>query len=136
VAATDPRIQVPPNSELTLGAVCVDKAEAGRSIWQMGADERFANPAGTIQGGFLSALADSAMGAATITWAADRGVYIASVEMKVSFLKAARVGSTLTCTARVVAGGSRVTFVEAEVVDDDGRAVARASSTYLLTPRR
>ena len=62
-------------------------------------------------------------------------MYIASVEMKVSFLKAARVGSTLTCTARVVGGGSRATFVEAEVVDDEGRAVARASSTYLLTPR-
>jgi uncharacterized protein (TIGR00369 family) len=144
VAPTDPRIQVPPNSELTLGAVCIDKTQAGRSVWHMAADERFANPAGTIQGGFLSALADSAMGAATITWAAEqsasdgpasRGVYIANVEMKVSFLKAARVGSALTCTARVVGGGSRATFVEAEVVDHDGRAVARASSTYLLTPR-
>ena len=70
MAPTDPRIQVPPNSELTLGAVCVDKAQAGRSVWHMAADERFANPAGTIQGGFLAALADSAMGAATITWAA------------------------------------------------------------------
>jgi acyl-coenzyme A thioesterase PaaI-like protein len=62
-------------------------------------------------------------------------VFIANVEMKVSFLTVARVGSMLTCTALVVGGGNRATFVEAEVVDDTGRAVARASSTYLLTAR-
>jgi uncharacterized protein (TIGR00369 family) len=135
VAPADSAIQVPPSSELTLGAVCVDKSQRGRSVWRMRADERFANPAGTVQGGFLCALADSAMGAATITWAAGRPVFIANVEMKVSFLSAARVGSVLTCTALVVGGGSRATFVEAEVVDDSGRAVARASSTYLLTAR-
>jgi acyl-coenzyme A thioesterase PaaI-like protein len=41
----------------------------------------------------------------------------------------------LTCTSQVVGGGSRVQFVEAEVHDDQGRLVARASSPYILTPR-
>ena len=36
-----PRMQVPPNSDLTLGMTCVDKATPGRSIWTMLADERF-----------------------------------------------------------------------------------------------
>ena len=137
MVASDPRVQVPANCELTLGMVCVDKREPGRTVWQMLADERFANPAGTIQGGFLSAFIDSAMGSATVTWARheQRKVFSANAEMKVSFLKAARVGSTLTCTATVVSGGSRLLFAEAEIVDDDGRAVARASSTYLLSAR-
>ena len=39
----------------------------------------------------------------------------------------------LECTAQIVSGGSRVAFAEAEVVDDAGRLVARASSTYLFT---
>jgi len=133
----DPRVQVPPACDLTLGVVCTDKATPGRTTWQMRADERFANPAGTIQGGFLAALCDSAMGASSITWARARGlkVFSANVEMKTSFVKAARVGSVLTCTAWVLEGGSRTAFVEAEVVDDDARLVAKASSTYLLTPR-
>jgi uncharacterized protein (TIGR00369 family) len=128
-------VQVPPNCDLTLGLVCLDKSEPGRTVWQLVADERFANPAGTMQGGFVAAVADSAMGASAVTWAAGRKVYCANAEMKVSFLKAVRIGSTLTCTAVVISGGSRAAFVEAEVVDDEGRMVAKASSTYLYTDR-
>ena len=133
----DQRIQVPPNCELTLGMTCVDKSRPGRTTWTMLADERFANPAGIIQGGFIGAMADSAMGSATVTYARAEGrsVFSSNVEMKVSFMAAVRVGSRLECTASVVSGGRRVAFAEAEVVDDGGRTVARASSTYLFTER-
>lgn len=135
--STDRRVQVPANSELELGMVCVDKATPGTTVWSMRADERFANPAGTVQGGFLAALCDTAMGSATVTWArgAERKVFSANAEIKVSFLGAARVGTTLTCTGTVISGGRRVVFAEARVVDGDGREVARASSTYVLTDR-
>lgn len=128
-------MQVPPNCDLTLGMVCLDKSEPGRSVWQMVADEKFSNPVGIMQGGFVAAFADSAMGAASVSFATDRKVFSANVEMKVSFLKPARVGATLTATASVISGGSRAAFAECEVVDDEGRLVAKASSTYLLTPR-
>ena len=116
---------------------CVDKARPGRTVWRMRADERFANPAGIVQGGFVGAMADSAMGSATVTFARARGkrVFSSNVEMKTSFLAPVRVGALLECTATVVSGGSRVAFVEAEVVDDRGTMVARASSTYLFTAR-
>ncbi len=132
------RVQVPPNCELTLGMRCLDKEVPGRTVWQMLADERFANPIGIVQGGFLSAMADSAMGSAAITFAraSGRSVVAANVEMKTSFLAAARVGSRLECTATVVAGGDRVAFAEAEIVDHEGRVVARATSTYLYSERR
>jgi hypothetical protein len=35
----------------------------------------------------------------------------------------------------VISGGKRAAFLEAEVVDDEGRMVLKASSTYLLSPR-
>jgi uncharacterized protein (TIGR00369 family) len=133
----DQRIQVPPNCELTLGMTCIDKSQPGRTVWQMRADERFANPAGLIQGGFIGAMCDSAMGASSVTFALSSGrkVFSSNVEMKTSFLAAARVGSVLRCTAEVVSGGKRIAFAEAEVTDDTGKVVARASSTYLFTPR-
>ena len=131
----DKRVQVPPNCDLTLGMVCIDKSEPGRTVWRMTADERFANPVGIIQGGFISAFADSAMGAASLTYARERKVFSANAELKISFLKPAKAGTTLTCTAYVISGGQRAAFVEAEVVDDEGRMVAKATSTYLLTPR-
>ncbi len=136
-SSASPRIQVPANCELTLGMRCVDKSQPGRTTWEMSADERFANPAGIIQGGFLTAMADSAMGSAVITFAraAGRSVIAANLEMKTSFVAAARVGSVLRCTATIVSAGERVAFAEAEVVDDQGRTVVRASSTYLYTER-
>ena len=132
---TGTSIQVPPACDLTLGVVCTDKSEPGRTTWVMRADERFANPVGTVQGGFLVALCDSAMGASTITWARGRGLRVvsANVELKCSFVKAARIGSDLTCTAWVLEGGTRTCFAEAEVVDEAQRLVAKSSSTYLLT---
>jgi uncharacterized protein (TIGR00369 family) len=133
-------MQVPPNSDLTLGMVCVDKATPGRCVWQMKADERFANPAGIIQGGFLGAFADSSMGAAAVTFVEERRVFCSNAEIKVSFLGAVEPGADLTCTAEVVSGGRRVAFVEASIVartpgSDAERLVARASSTYIYKDR-
>ena len=135
MAPTDQRVQVPPNCDLTLGMVCIDKSEPGRSVWTMLADERFANPVGIIQGGFVGAFADSAMGAASVTFARDRKVFSSNAEMKVSFIKPAKVGSMLTATAYTISGGKRAVFIECDVTDDEGRLVAKASSTYLLTER-
>jgi uncharacterized protein (TIGR00369 family) len=131
----DPRVQVPPNCDLTLGMVCVDKSVPGRTVWQMPADERFTNPVGVLQGGFLAACCDSAMGASSVTWARGRKVHSANAEIKVSFLAPVRPVGTLTCTAQVVSGGERVVFLEAELIDPKGRLVAKASSTYVLSPR-
>ena len=136
-------MQVPPNSDLTLGMVCVDKATPGRCTWRMTADERFANPAGILQGGFLGVFADSSMGAAAVTFVQGRKVFAANAEMKISFLAPVALGSVLTCTAEVVSGGSTVVFVEAGIVaeakgsDERGaaRLVARASATYILRDR-
>lgn len=126
---------MPPACDLTLGLACIDKTEPGITVWAMTADERFTNPVGVVQGGFLAAMCDSAMGASSITWAIGQGRRLkrtANAEMKISFLKAVRPGEELRCTARVVSGGRRVAFVEAEVAVA-GEPVARASSTYLLT---
>ncbi|MGH9054756.1 MAG: PaaI family thioesterase [Acidimicrobiales bacterium] len=130
-----PRPRVPPNCDMTLGMTCLDKTEPGVTVWAMPAGEHMANPVGVVQGGFLAAFADSAMATATVTNLRGRKAYTANTEMKISFLRSAPVGETLTCTARVIGGGSRVSFAEAEIADATGRLVAKASSTYLLTPR-
>jgi len=133
-------MQVPPNCDLTLGMTCVDKETPGRTTWHMKADERFANPAGIMQGGFLGAFADSAMGAAAVTFVEDRRVFCVNAEVKISFLAAVPVGAELTCTAEVVSGGRQVAFVEASVVardpvDGSERLVGRATSTYVYRDR-
>jgi acyl-coenzyme A thioesterase PaaI-like protein len=149
---TGPRIQVPPNCDLTLGMVCVDKSVPGTTVWRAGADERFCNPAGIVQGGFLAAMCDSAMGASAVTYAQDRKVFARNAEMKVSFLAPVAPARVLECVATVISGGRSAAFVEAELADigpvesgpggtDPGareprRLVAKASSTYLYAERQ
>jgi uncharacterized protein (TIGR00369 family) len=122
--------------------VCIEKSEPGRTVWRMTADERFANTAGIMQGGFLGAFCDSAMGASAVTFAlraseggTRRRVVVANAEIKTSFLRTIRVGTVLTCVANVVSGGERVVFCEADVHDAEDRLVGKASSTYVITPR-
>jgi uncharacterized protein (TIGR00369 family) len=128
-------LQIPPNCDLTLGLTCVDKSVPGTTIWRMKVDERFLNPAGIVQGGFLAAIMDSAMGASAVSVLNGRKASVANTEMKSSFLRSASVGDVLTCTATVLKPGSVVSFVAARIVDVRDRVIATASSTYLVRDR-
>lgn len=128
-------LQIPPNCDLTLGMTCVDKSEPGRTVWRVVADERFANPAGVVQGGFLAAMMDSAMGASAVTVVGERKVIVANTEMKVSFLRPVRPGDVLTCVATVSKPGRVISFLEAKLSNATGALVATASSTYLIKER-
>ena len=128
-------LQIPPNCDLTLGLTCLDKSTPGTTTWRARVDERFLNPAGVVQGGFLSAILDSAMGASAVSVVGDRKVIVANTEMKVTFLRPARVGDVLTCVATVLKPGRVISFLEAKIVDQEERLVATASSTYLVKER-
>jgi len=128
-------LQIPPNCDLTLGLTCVDKSVPGQTVWTMKVDERFLNPAGIVQGGFIAAMLDSAMGASAVTGAGKKNISVANTEMKVSFMRPAKLGSTLTCTAQVLKPGSVISFLEAKVTDEAGLMIATASSSYLIKER-
>jgi uncharacterized protein (TIGR00369 family) len=128
-------LQIPPNCDLTLGLVCLEKGADAATVWQMRVDERFLNPAGVVQGGILSAIMDSAMGASAVLTVKDRKVYVANTEMKSSFLRPARNGDVLTCTASVLKPGNVVAFLRARVLNQHDNLVATASSTYLIKER-
>lgn len=128
-------LQIPPNCDLTLGMTCVDKSVPGRTVWRARVDERFLNPVGVVQGGFLAAMLDSAMGASAVTTVGDRRVTVSNTEMKVTFLRSARAGDLLTCVATVLKPGKVISFLEAKIVDEKDRLVATASSTYLIKDR-
>lgn len=128
--------QIPPNCDLTLGLTCLDKSVPGTSVWSMRVDERFLNPVGVGQGGFLTAMLDSAMGASVVTAAGERRVSVANTAMKVSFVRAALLDARLTCTARVLKAGRVISFAEARIVDEADRLIATASSTYLVRDRQ
>jgi uncharacterized protein (TIGR00369 family) len=107
--------------------------EPGRAVFEMRAEGRHHNPLGTLHGGVYGDLADAAMGWAYGATLAE-GESFTTVEMKVNFLRAVRE-ATLTAEAAVVKAGSSLGYVECEVKDEEGRLVAKASSTCMKLRR-
>ncbi len=93
-------------------------------------NERFANPAGVLHGGVLAGLCDSAMGF-TVSGLMGPGESCTNTDLQVRFLRPT-AAATLRATARVIRRGRRVVAMECDVVDAEGRLVARASSTFLV----
>ena len=91
----------------------------------------FLNPHGTVQGGLLVAMLDDTMAPAASV--ALQGAIVQTLELKASFLRAARPGR-LQGDARVVHRGREIVFVEGRLTDAAGRLVATATSTARVLP--
>lgn len=102
--------------------------ESERVALQLELRPEHANPNGTVHGGVLTAIADTAMGLAYATRLDDEKW--TTVELKINFLRPATSG-TLTASGWVVSAGRTLGMAEADVVDERGRLVARASCTCM-----
>jgi uncharacterized protein (TIGR00369 family) len=91
-----------------------------------------ANLHGTVHGGVLATLADTAAGLAVRSAIAPGSGHV-SVNLDVQYLAPARPG-TLLATGRVLRLGRRIAFAEAEVTDADGTMLARAQVTVAVSP--
>jgi uncharacterized protein (TIGR00369 family) len=121
--------QLPPPAVATLIGFTLADAEPGRAVVELEADERHANPMGTLHGGILCDIADAAMGMAYAA-SLDEGETFTTLELKINFLKPFWKGR-LVATGRLVKGGRTVGLLECDVHDDKERLVARASSTCM-----
>lgn len=105
--------------------------ENGTARMEMEAGTRHHNPMGIVHGGILCDLADAAMGVAMAASLED-GETFATVQLSASYLRSVREGR-LVAEGRIVQRGRNVGHAEAEVLDGDGRVVARFTSTCLVT---
>src|SRR4051812_46865920 len=117
-------------SEL-LGIEVVDGDEDGATA-TLTADERHLNRGGTVHGGAIATLVDSAMGAAVFAGTDDDERPV-TIEMKVNYLDAGEAGR-LRAVATVRRRGSRFTVLEAEVIQGD-RILAFATGSFTTISR-
>ena len=92
--------------------------------------EEITNGSGTVHGGVLATLADTAIAFALST-NFDGKMGFATSDLTIHFLRRAR-GDVLA-RARIVKKGERVNVGEVEIVDDRGVEVARVLASFLLT---
>jgi uncharacterized protein (TIGR00369 family) len=104
-------------------------AEVGRVTIELAADERFANPMGSLHGGVLCDIADAAMGLAYAS-RLEEGESFTTLELKMNFLKPVW-RARLRAVGSVTKMGRTVGLVECDILDESGALIAKSSSTCL-----
>ncbi|MBR1172601.1 PaaI family thioesterase [Bradyrhizobium sp. KB893862 SZCCT0404] len=124
---------MPPGAQL-LGREWLGFDESGRALIRFQAQAAFTNRHGTIQGGFLAAMLDSATGiCALAALGPDQTVVTRSLDTR--FLKPAAVGAIIA-RARVVERTERDMVVQAELADADGVIVADATAQLRVLAKK
>jgi uncharacterized protein (TIGR00369 family) len=118
----------PPIAKLVgLEIVSID---LGRSVFELQAEPRHANPMGTLHGGVLCDLADLAIGAAMATSLEDDESFT-SLDLSIKFLKPVWK-ARLRATAQLVKRTRTLGLLDCDVTDDGGSLVARVYSTCMV----
>ena len=126
------RGELPPAPVATLIGMTFDDVDEGRAVFSIEPSTQHENPMGTMHGGILATLLDSAMGCAVMSMLRP-GTTFTTLELKTNYVRAvtARTGR-LHAEGRVVHLGGRVATTDARVIDDNDRLYAHATSTCLL----
>ncbi len=125
-------LETPPAGWMeTLGAR-ISESEPGRVVLELDAGPEHRHGGGVVQGGVITQIADAAMGMSLATLQED-GVWNTTIELKINFIRPV-ISGRIRAVGRVVEMKQTLMFSEADVLDEQGRLVARASSTCLPVP--
>jgi uncharacterized protein (TIGR00369 family) len=126
--------ELPPPPIAALMRMTLVAAEPGTATFVCEPDESHYNPIGTVHGGFLCTVLDSALGCAVQT-TLPQGQGYTSIEINVNYLRPVYAHSgALTCTATVTKPGTRVAFADGVITDASGKPVATATGSLLVFP--
>ena len=114
------------NDRFASEAACcrIVEGRRGFSVVEMEVGEVHLNAQGHVMGGAIFTLADYALAVASVT---GRGPCV-NASSSIQFLSSPK-SPKLIATGRVVREGNRLGFYEVEVVDGDGRPVAKMEVT-------
>lgn len=129
---SDASANVPPGAQL-LGRQWLGFDGEITSI-RFEAQSLFTNRHGTIQGGFLAAMLDSATGLGALA-ALPPTQTVVTRTLTTRFLKPARVGP-ITAKAKVVSQTDRDMTVEADLIDAENVTVATATAELRILDKR
>jgi uncharacterized protein (TIGR00369 family) len=113
---------------LSLIGASTPEAADGRSTLVVEVDERHLNPAGTVHGGMLATLVDTAMGAAIRSAVDDEAP--ATSQLSITYLRPGGPGR-LVVTAAVSKRGESLSICEADV-EQEGKSLVHALATFAL----
>jgi uncharacterized protein (TIGR00369 family) len=124
-------LPAPPISHL-IGIGRITALSEGEVVAEIEPQEYHYNPLGSVHGGVLATVLDTATGCAVHS-ALPAGYGYTSIDLTTKFLRPVTTASgTLRCAGTVVSRGRRTALAEARLTDAAGRLVAHATSSCLI----
>jgi acyl-CoA thioesterase len=108
----------------------IESSASGQARASVALTEDLHNPNGVVHGAVLFAMADTSMGAATMSILGE-GQACASIEVHIRFLRPVASG-TLTAETQVVRAGRRIVQLSSSISDDVGELVATATGSFVV----
>ncbi|MEV6059995.1 PaaI family thioesterase [Nocardia asteroides] len=122
----------PMNSTVGIHVVSIDDGEV---VLEFSPEERHYNLNGTVHGGMVCTVADSAM-AMSVLSTLPAGFVPTTTDVQVRFFRPITTGSgVVRCFGNVVHRGRRTCAAQADLIDAEGRLLASATTTCLIIPR-
>jgi uncharacterized protein (TIGR00369 family) len=104
----------------------------GGAVFEIDCSEFHYNPLGTVHGGVIATLLDSAMSCAVHTQLPP-GTGYTTIEMKVNFIRPILHDTgPLRCIGKVVHGGRRIATSEGKLIDAEGKLYAHGTTTCFI----
>lgn len=126
------REEVPASPLINTLDFSIGEIEEGKVSFVFEPKEFHYNPNGSVHGGVITSVLDSAMGC-TLHSRLTRGMVYTTLELKVNFLKRVHTGSgILVAEGKIIHLGGTTALLEATLKDKDGARYAYGVSTCLI----
>ena len=110
------------------------EVEEGRVVFEGTPTRAVYNPIGTVHGGWMATLLDSAC-ACAVHSTLKAGQTYTTLELKTVFHRALTEGVPVRCEGRIIQVGRKAGFSQARLEGLDGKLYATATSTCLVMER-
>lgn len=107
----------------------VIELEEGKVIYRTKIIDKHCNLYGFVHGGTLASISDVAMGGSCITLRKR----VVTIDINVSYIKNAPVGSTLTAVGEVISNGNTIMRASGEIFNEQQQLLVRSQASYFVT---
>jgi len=124
--------ELPPPPIAVLMGMWITEVSEGRVVFAAEPAEYHYNPLGTVHGGVMATLLDSALGC-VVQSMLPAGISYTTVELKVNYLRPITVKTgTVYCEGKIIYVGGRIATAEGRLTDGEGKLYAHGTTTCLI----
>ena len=124
--------ELPPPPFAALLGIWITEVSEGRVVFAAEPSEYHYNPLGTVHGGVIATLLDSALGCAVQSML-PAGTSYTTLELKVNYLRPITTKTgTVYCEGKIIHVGGRIATAEGRLTDAVGKLYAHGTTTCII----